>query len=174
MSGAAARVIWNVPNLVSHPKDSFTSHALEEGICLDVGIFEGTKNEPVEFVLKNTDGLSSSAQQLLGDNGVKRFHEFKHYKDGWDYGCGMKLSTRSVAVLELFLSGMQEFHVEPSLFFTRNGNLQLGWESVNGAAIEVEFYPDKIEYFIESISEESEIQLTDFGLQSLINKIRTA
>jgi len=61
---------------------------------------------------------------------------------------------------------------QPSLFFTLEGNLELGWEDRNGQAIEIEFYPDKIEYFIESLNEESSVALADiFRLTEKIIKL---
>ena len=122
-------------------------------------------------VIKNTEDINKHVKKMIGVNSVNRFYEFKLYKDGWDNGRGKKLSTRSIAVFEFFLSSLKKFDDEPSLFFTRNGNLQLGWEDSNENVIEIEFYPEKIEYYLESTSEEDEIGIIDEELTSLVEKI---
>ena len=65
---------------------------------------------------------------------------------------------------------LKPFH--PSLFLTLKGNLSLGWEDKNGQSIEVEFYPDKAEYFIESLNEESAVKLSNiFELTEKLRKL---
>ena len=122
-----------------------------------------------EMVLVSTDTLGSKTAALLGDNGVKRFEEFKRYKDGWDHGYGRPLSNRSVAVMEFFINKFSDSINEASLFFTRDGNLQLGWEDNSGNSIELEFFPDRIEYFIESLDMEGEIEVKEADVAQLIS-----
>jgi hypothetical protein len=129
---------------------------------------------PYATFIKNTDELSHHARSLLGKNCVDRFVDFTQYKDEWDSGRGHKLSTRSVAVLESFLSVIYKFPVEPSLFFTRNGNLELGWEDSSNGKIEIEFFPDRIEYFAESKSEEESIGIADFDIRTLVQNLMHA
>lgn len=115
--------------------------------------------------------LSENSKRVIGENGVRRFEEFKKYHDGWDYGRGRALSAYSVATLEEFLRQMPELAMaEPSLFLTYNGNLQLGWEDAEGNAVEVEFFPDRIEYYLESRDEEGSVSKQ--ALYHLIQRIR--
>lgn len=113
----------------------------------------------LETVFVNTDQLSEKTATILGKNGLERFESFKNYSKGWDSGYGLPLSHKSIAVMEYFISQFSNFHGEPSLFLTPNGNLQLGWENTHGQIIELEFYPDKIEYYIESLDKEGKINL---------------
>lgn|GEM_PF-6964302 len=114
--------------------------------------------------------LSENSKHIVGENGARRFEEFKQYRPGWDHGRGNPLSPRSITTLESFLRQLPELAtLEPSLFLTHEGNLQLGWEDVQGNAIEIEFFPDKVEYYIESINEEGAVDLE--ALHQLIAKV---
>ena len=113
-------------------------------------------------VIKYIDDLSDNSKDILGENGVKRFNEFLSYEKGWDFGRGEPLSKNSVAILDSFLNLFEDIKgKEPSLFLTRSGNLQLSWEDDSVNTTEIEFFPDKIEYLIESDNEEGEIYLKD-------------
>jgi len=117
--------------------------------------------------------LSREAIAVIGENGKRRFEEFRKYPSGWYGGKGKKISKSSVLNFERFVKRMPELRqFQPSLFFTLEGNLELGWEDRNGQAIEIEFYHDKIEYFIESLNEESSVALADiFRLTEKIIKL---
>ena len=129
--------------------------------------------EVVEPKRKENFNLSREAIAVIGENGKRRFEEFRNYPNGWYGGKGKELSKWSVLNFERFVKRMSELRqFQPSLFFTLEGNLELGWEDRNGQAIEIEFYPDKIEYFIESLNEESSVALADiFRLTEKIIKL---
>lgn len=132
--------------------------------------------KPEFVVTKYIDQFSSKSAQVLGPRGINRLQEFKRYSTGWDFGGGEPLSSASTALTDTFLSLFREFGEKPpSLFLTREGNLQLSWEDANGFSVEVEFFPDKIEYFIESNDEEGEIKLLPDnpteGIRALIEKL---
>ena len=116
--------------------------------------------------------LSREAIAVIGENGKRRFEEFRAYPNGWYGGKGKRISKWSVLNFERFVKEIPELKsAHPSLFLTLEGNLSLGWNDKHGQSIEIEFYPDKIEYFIEKSDEESSIHLADiFGLTE---KIRT-
>jgi hypothetical protein len=96
----------------------------------------------------------------LGQNGVDRVREFRAYNDGWDSGKGAALNGKSEENLRSFLrSRSEEFPTQPSVFLTRAGNLRLSWEGKDGKGIELEFFPNGIEYFLESSEEEGVGQL---------------
>lgn len=113
---------------------------------------------------KATDTLSEKARQILGENGVQRYEQFKHYAAGWDSGNGQVLSSQSTAILEKFLNTFDSFPDEPSIFFTRNGNLQLGWEDSQSNVLELEFFPDRVEYYIASNDEEGELDTSQYSI----------
>jgi len=127
--------------------------------------------KPLEPVFVNIDQLSEKTVTILGKNGLERFETFKKYSKGWDSGCGLPLSHRSVAVMEYFINQFSDFHSEPSLFLTPNGNLQLGWENTHGQVIELEFYPDKIEYYIEACEIEEKVNLDKKSMDWLISML---
>lgn len=129
--------------------------------------------EVVEPKRKEKFNLSREAVAIIGENGRRRFEEFKKYPKGWYGGKGKKISDWSVSNFERFINNLPELkQFRPSLFFTLEGNLQLGWEDRNGQNIEIEFYPDKIEYFIESLNEESSVGLKDiFTLTERVKKL---
>lgn len=122
-----------------------------------------------KFLIVSVDRLSKKVAKILGSSGVQRFEEFKMYHSGWDHGYGKSLSYKSVAVMESFLSMLSILDTEPSIFFTREGNLQLGWEDKEGKVIELEFFPDRIEYYLEGRSLESEVPVDASG--SCFNKL---
>ena len=106
--------------------------------------------------------LSREAIAIIGENGKRRFEEFRKYQNGWYGGKGKKISKWSVLNFERFVKEIPELKLfHPSLFLTLEGNLSLGWEDKNGQSVEIEFYPDKIEYFIERLDEESSITLAN-------------
>jgi hypothetical protein len=101
--------------------------------------------------------------ELLGPHGVSRLNEFRCYLQGWDNGNGTPLSPASEKQFTTFL---QKFAGElgklrPSVFLTREGNLQLGWEDKSGKAVEVEFFPSHLEFFVESSNEEGTLRIED-------------
>jgi hypothetical protein len=115
--------------------------------------------------------ISENSKRVIGENGVKRFEEFRHYHDGWDYSRGKALSPRSVATFEVFLRLVPELAaVEPSLFLTPEGNLQLGWEDSNGGSVEVDFLLHGVEYYLDTAGEEGTVRLE--ALPQFIERIR--
>lgn len=116
--------------------------------------------------------LGEASMGIIGEHGVRRYEEFKRYHSGWDYGRGERLSPRSVTTLESFVEQLPELAAyEPSLFLTHQGNLQLGWEDARGNVVEMEFFSDKIEYYIESLNEEGSVGLE--ALHQLANKVKS-
>jgi len=119
-------------------------------------------------VIKYIDDLSNKSKEILGENSVSRFYEFLSYDRGWDFGKGEALSKHSIAILDIFLNCFQEIkEKEPSIFLTRAGNLQLSWEDKFDNPIEVEFFPNKLEYYIETNSEEGEIYFSELVISDI-------
>lgn len=116
----------------------------------------------IESIVKSDDELDTSITKIVGQNGLQRLKQFRKYDEGWEFGSGKPLSSRSLASFKLFCEQFSErIRNEASLFLTREGNLQLGWEDKGGGKIEFEFFPDRIEYYIEALDDEGEIALTD-------------
>jgi hypothetical protein len=106
--------------------------------------------------------LSDNARRVLGANGLRRLFEFSEYRTGWDAGQGQPLSIGSLLSLEWFLDQLPELSTsEPSLFLTRNGNLQIVFEDYQGNTVEIDFFPDRLEYYFEDSDEESSLPLSD-------------
>lgn len=110
--------------------------------------------------------LSERAAAILGDNGLTRFREFSTYKAGWDFGHGLPLSPGSMASLEQFLENYNRFQRRPSLFFTREGYLALGWEAEQERDIELEFAPGHFVLYL--ASGDTEITIDRENLPSLL------
>ncbi|MHB9074736.1 MAG: hypothetical protein ACYC6G_14565 [Desulfobaccales bacterium] len=154
-----------------------TEYDVEE-ICRDY-LKSFTKQYGVEWEfdedkIKPIDSLSRKSIAIIGENGLHRFEEFKQYEGGWNFGTGAPLSSQSIALLDTFINIHYGcFKTEPSIFLTRSGNLQLGWEDQNAQSIELEFFADRIEYYIESKDEEGEIIIQPNnlleGFQKIIN-----
>lgn len=154
---------WALPPAQSSPK------------CLFKCSFCWSIDKP-ENVTRIADGIGEKAKRVIGNEGAKRIQEFKLYEKGWDSGKGERLSSMSVAVAETFLNLYPKLsESQPSVFLTRSGNLQLGWEDQDDNPIEVEFFPNKVEYYIGCRDEEGEVQLDpdnpSEGLQSIIAKV---
>ena len=112
-----------------------------------------------KFLFFGPASLSEQTKRIVGENGVDRFEEFRAYPDGWDYGRGRHLSTRSVRLMNSFLDRLPELaEEEPSLFLTHQGNLALGLEDAQGNAVELEFFSDRIEYYFEALNEEGSLE----------------
>lgn len=116
------------------------------------------------------DDLSTFVKDKLGENGVRRFYEFRDYSDGWCMGKGKKVSHQSIAQLERFVRLAQEYLPdEPSIFISEEGFLQLQWEDADDQDIEVCFGPKQFEYFLESSDEEGIIPSKN--ISELLNKL---
>lgn len=120
------------------------------------------ESQEVEQRQKDNSVLSREAVAIIGTNGKRRFDDFKGYPNGWYGGKGKELSKGSIFVFEQFIKYLPELKsVRPSLFLTLEGNLSLGWKDKNTESVEVEFYPDKMDYFIESLDKESSVKLAN-------------
>lgn len=122
-------------------------------------------------LLKGISSLSTEAQQSLSEYNVARLATFAEYPDGWAGGEGQALSPLSLAVLDSFLQHYSHFATEPSLFLTRHGTLELAWETQEGRAINLEFLPNEIEYFVATDGEEGVIQATRSDISTLKEKL---
>ena len=98
-------------------------------------------------------------EMVLKKLGLKcwgRLHHFRnYYSQGWGEGVGKPLSPRALEAFYRFLKAAKfSTGRRPSLFLTDNGNLELCWEDDRGKAVQVEFTPAGVEFFIETENRE--------------------
>ena len=88
----------------------------------------------------------------LGPKGWGRLHHFRHYYSaGWGDGSGRPLSPRSLETFYRFLeSAIFPPNSNPSLFLTDAGCIELCWEDAAQKAVQVEFKPTEIEFYVEA------------------------
>jgi hypothetical protein len=130
------------------------------------------EKEGRDIVLVNVAELNPQTATILGNNNLDRFNKFKEFLPGWDYGEGKPLSLRSAAVMQYFANRFSNFTTKPSIFLSTDGNLELAWENNSGQAVELEFFPDKIEYYVESIEKEDQIDLKEDDVAWLIDTLK--
>ena len=88
----------------------------------------------------------------LGAKGWGRLHYFRHYYSaGWGGGSGKPLSPRALETFYRFLecARFPQGSV-PSLFLTDEGYIEVCWEDADGKAVQVEFKPGEIEFYVEA------------------------
>ncbi|TAE25519.1 MAG: hypothetical protein EAZ92_12185 [Candidatus Kapaibacterium sp.] len=107
--------------------------------------------------------LSSNARTALGEHNTERFAELSTLKDGWHFGQGNTLQAASLRAMELFLAQYHSFPERCSLFLSEQGNLELVWRSEENETTSLEFYPDRIEYYIETLDKEGEVAIRDIS-----------
>lgn len=162
--------IADFTNLVEAAAD-FTATDILEKLLNERPAKPATQTSQPGFPKPTVGALSENSRLIIGEHGVRRFEEFKRYGDGWDYGRGKMLSARSVATFEAFMRRIPELAaVEPSLFMTTEGNLQLGWGGRDRGIVEVDFLPDGVEYYVEITGEEGAVRLAD--LPEFVERIR--
>ena len=111
--------------------------------------------------LQSTDDLPQDIQDKIGENSYIRYKEFRdYYKDGWGYENGKSLNASSTASFISFLRlcADKDFSTA-SLFLTVDGNLQLVWEDADNCEIDLEFFPDRIEYYMEKTEKDGVIRI---------------
>jgi len=108
-------------------------------------------------------------KELLGADGLARYEAFQQFSP---ISGESSMSKLSVAVMSTFVSALDKIDFEPSLFLTSSGNLELGWEDESGQQISVEFYSDRIEYFIEKNDCEGEVGVDIAEIKSIFSGSR--
>ena len=109
----------------------------------------------------------------FGTRGHERLEMLKVYPDGWDSGRGKKLSPESLEAFEKFIDEIFVFATQPSIFLTREGNIQIMWEdkerfkNADHSQAEIEFFSnDKLEFC--SLGPDEECELTYDRMEPLI------
>ena len=88
----------------------------------------------------------------LGPRGWGRLHHFRHYYSaGWGGGSGKPLSPRALETFYRFLeSATFPSGSVPSVFLTDEGCIEVCWEDSTRKAVQVEFRPADIEFYVEA------------------------
>jgi hypothetical protein len=100
--------------------------------------------------------------EKLGHHGLKRIQQFRSYEPGWDFGRGKAMSEIGFLGLYQFI---KDYNLPagqwPSVFLTNNGHLELAWKNPEGARIQAEFGPAKVEFYREDTGDEGEMAVSD-------------
>jgi hypothetical protein len=88
----------------------------------------------------------------LGAKGWGRLHHFRHYYSaGWGGGSGKPLSPRALETFYRFLESARFPQGSvPSVFLTDEGYIEVCWEDADDKAVQVEFKPAEIEFYVEA------------------------
>lgn len=158
------------------PSFSRPQFAINSGTTSKTIIIPVNDNDLADVFKETRDNISLQdisevTIMVLGHAGLERLNKFREYRDGWDLGKGRELSQKSLSTMEYFVNQFYSFHVTPSVFMSNEGNLLLGWEDTAGKRIELEFYPNAIGYYIETLDEEEEIVLDTTQIEILVQKL---
>ena len=164
----------------THPEHGETENVYSRIASRIPRFFKKNKSETLldkspsikEIEIKPIDELSSDVAQIIDSNSKERINLFKEYKEGWDLGSGKRLSPASLAVFELFIRSFNSFQTEPSVFLTHAGHIQLAWEDSSGSEVEIDFLPDGLDCYIDSLGYEAVIPLEISEINSLVNKLK--
>jgi hypothetical protein len=106
--------------------------------------------------VRRTEPSEGEREELLlsklGAKGWGRLHHFRYYYSaGWGGDSGKPLSPRALETFYRFLeSATFPSGSVPSVFLTDAGCIEVCWEDFEGKAVQVEFKPAEIEFFIEA------------------------
>jgi hypothetical protein len=137
--------------LLPPPRDSvyqFSDNLRDEAVLLGVrpGVPSEAEREELLF-------------SKLGPKGWVRLHHFRHYYSaGWGDGSGKPLSPRALEMFYRFIeTAVFNGETKPSIFLTDQGFIELCWEDRSGKAVQLEFRPAEIEFYIESQDSEGSV-----------------
>jgi hypothetical protein len=102
----------------------------------------------------------------LGSRARDRMCLFRdYYSTYWgENGTGKPMSQRAYEALCRFVEHMSfPAGRDPSIFLTDAGNLELCWEEAAGGSIQIEFTPDRAEYYVQSRKSESFAEFGNLG-----------
>jgi hypothetical protein len=110
---------------------------------------------PVQGVRRAEPSEGEREELLLSKLGAKgwgRLHHFRHYYSaGWGGGSGKPLSPRALETFYRFLeSATFPSGSVPSVFLTDEGCIEVCWEDSARKAVQLEFRPAEIEFYVEA------------------------
>jgi hypothetical protein len=117
---------------------------------------ENLRDETPVFGVRRAAPSEGEREELLlsklGAKGWGRLHHFRHYYSaGWGGGSGKPLSPRALETFYRFLESARfPSDSVPSVFLTDDGFIEVCWEDSERKAVQVEFKPAEIEFYIEA------------------------
>jgi hypothetical protein len=117
---------------------------------------DNLRDETPVFGLRSSAPSEGEREELLlsklGSKGWGRLHHFRHYYSaGWGEGSGKPLSPRALETFYRFLeSATFPADSTPSVFLTDEGSIEVCWEDSDRKAVQLEFRPAEIEFYIEA------------------------
>lgn len=130
------------------------------------------KAPPIYF--SNDFDLESIVLTKLGSNGSKRLNFFKTAYCGALKGesDAKPLSVRSLQGFSRFIRSMPFSNsIKPSIFLTDEGYLALSWPDSNGKAIDLEFTPAGIHFYLQSTDTEDQISYDEGEIQAFVTAL---
>jgi hypothetical protein len=137
-----------------------------------VDLVETIQRSPTTNKIARPLELSKEAVAALGAHNAERFSKLSALQNGWHFGHGKALQSASLRSIEAFLILHNSFPERCSLFLSEDGNLELVWRSERNETTSLEFYGNRIEYYIETLEEEGSIAIND--ISSLVQKLARA
>ena len=100
-----------------------TGHALGARDVIDLWSNQAKHRCEEVDTLQATNELTENVKELIGENGVSRYYEFREkYHDGWDHGRGKRVTTDSTAMLIYFVSNLKNIDISaPNIFSCSTG-----------------------------------------------------
>ena len=150
------------------PPPSASSYRLVDELREPMGI------SSVHRIAMDDLAVEQSLLAKLGARGWGRIHHFRnHYNQPWGEQQAAPVSPRALDNLTRFVAAATFPPGKlPSVFLTDAGGLELCWEEAGGAARQIEFKPDGLDYYIAATAEEGSMGLE--GLPELISKLAVA
>jgi hypothetical protein len=128
---------------------------------------DGLRDESVLLGVRAAAPNEAEREELLlaklGPKGWGRLHHFRHYYSaGWGDGSGRPLSPRALETFYRFLEVVKFPNaIQPSVFLTDEGWIELCWSDRSGKAVQVEFRSIEVEFYVEAEELEGAIRTAD-------------
>ena len=135
-----------------------------------------------EKACRNFDSLIIFNQFKLAflsfsDENKDKILMFLNTKPGWNFGKGEILSRKAFAYFLMFFYDLNEEYnisnLEISTFMGENGSIEASFRNKQNQAFDIEFYENRIEYYIEATNEENMFltnKSSDKEIKDLIKK----
>lgn len=117
---------------------------------------DNLRDETPVYGVRRAEPSEGEREELLlsklGPKGWGRLLHFRHYYSaGWGGGSGKPLSPRALETFYRFLeSATFPSGSVPSVFLTDEGCIEVCWEDSARKAVQVEFRPAEIEFYVEA------------------------
>ena len=117
-------------------------------------------------------GISASAEAAIGWSGVTRLTGFRRLAPGWDGGDSRTLDVHSLKRLSEFFSRFQLQSRDIAIFMSHAGNVVINWHDLRGGLVEIEFFPSRMEYFVETSNLDDSTSLEEDGMSRVYDIVK--